>query len=99
MGAAGRTTGMSMLAACMTLWASAPAAAQDPGTGGASPGGPAPSAMPPAPAGAGQQGTHVDAPVLAPPVAFGARRPPPLRPAAQGGRAPTRPGGPLPPPP
>src|SRR4051795_5995019 len=87
MGAAGRTTGMSMLAACMTLWATAPAAAQDPGTGGASPGGSAPSAIPAAPAGPVQEGAHVDAQVLATRVAFGAGQPAQLRYVAKGDKA------------
>src|SRR3954452_6771397 len=86
MGAAGRTTGMSMVAACVTLWASAPAAAQDPGTGGASPGGAAPSALPASSAGPVQEGAHVDAQVLATRVAFGAGQPAQLRYVAKGDR-------------
>ena len=73
-----------MVAACVTLWASAPAAAQDPGTGGAAPGGPAPSAMPAAPAGPVQEGSHVDAQVLATRVAFGGGQPAQLRYVAKG---------------
>src|SRR3954470_516828 len=86
-GAAGRTTGMSVFAACVTLWASAPAAAQDSGTGGASPGSPAPSALPASAAGPVQEGTHVDAQVLATRVAFGAGQPAQLRYVAKGDRA------------
>jgi murein DD-endopeptidase MepM/ murein hydrolase activator NlpD len=78
---------MSVFAACMTLCVAAPAAAQDPGTGGASPGGAPASAVPAAPAGPVQQGAHVDAQVLATRVTFGAGRPAQLRYVAKGDRA------------
>src|SRR4051794_19018116 len=80
---------MSVLAACATLWAAAPAAAQDAGTGGAAPGGsPAAAGPMPAPAaGPVEQGTHVDAQVLATRVAFGAAQPAQLRYVAKGDRA------------
>ena len=73
----------------MTLCASAPAAAQDdPGTGGANPGGgPAPSALPAPSAGPVQQGDHVDAQVLSTRVAFGSDQPAQLRYVAKGDKA------------